>query len=133
MGGILDLDLDGYYDYNEYTNKELVYGEYEGEYGYQSNPTSNGSDGVPTESITSFHSNHKNGVYAVDENTLVPKTVSYYGLSRLTSREFPVALTNQDYDGFSYGEFLIYLEGWDKHVIDQEQESCFNLNLSFTL
>ena len=132
VGGILDLDLDGYYDYNPNTNKELVYGEYNGEYNYQSSPTATNGD-IAIENVTSFKSNHKQGVYAVDENSLVPKIVSYYGLSRLTSREIPAATTNSDYDGFSYGEFTIYLEGWDKHVIDQEQESCFNLNLSFTL
>ena len=133
VGGILDLDLNGYYDYDEITNKEIVYGECEEEsVGYFDEPTAqNGT--VSRQDITSFYSNHKQGVYAVNESTLRPKTVSYYSLSHLTSREYPVAVSDQYYEGFSYGEFLIYLEGWDKHVIDQEQNSAFNLSLSFSL
>ena len=130
VGGILDLDLNGFYDYGE-DKKEIVYGEHEGDFSYLSDPTP--TDGTLTnQEITSFYSNHKQDVYAVDETTLVPKTVSYYGLSRLTSREFPIAVSDAYYEGYSYGELMVYLEGWDKHVIDQEQESAFNLDLSFT-
>ena len=132
VGGILDLDLNGYYDFYNATNKEIVYGEYEGEVDYLSNPTAEDGN-LSYNEITSFKSNHKSGVYALDETTFVPKKVSYNGLTRLTSRQYPIAVSDQNYEGLSYCEFMIYVEGWDKHVIDREQESSFNLNLAFTL
>lgn len=130
VGGILDLDLNGFYDYKE-DKKEIVYGEHEGTYTYEEEPRTN-STTVPKDEITSFFSNHKEGVYALDENSFVPKTVSYEGISKFFSRQYPIAVPDYRYNGLSYGEITIYLEGWDKHVVDQEQESRFNLNLSFS-
>ena len=131
VGGILDLDLNGFYDYDEESFKETVYGEYEGTYEYESSPReSNGT--LPESERTSFLANHQKGVYALDESTLIPKTVSYTGISKFTSRQYAVAVPDYRYNGLSYGEITIYLEGWDKHVIDQEQESKFNLDLSFS-
>lgn len=129
VGGILDLDLNGYYDRDD-TNHEIVYGEYSGEYQYENSPRAS-NDNIPKEEQTSFNSNHQKGVYAVDESTLHPKTVSYYGISRFTSRELAFATPDSMYGGIAIGTMTIYLEGWDQHVIDKEQESYFNLNLSF--
>ena len=130
VGGILDLDLNGYYDYND-ENRETVYGEYEGTYSYESSPRSEDTN-VPKQDRTSFVANHKKGIYALDQSSFTPKTVSYDGLSKLTSREYPIAVSDSNFNGLSYGEIDVYLEGWDPHVVDQEQESAFNLDLSFS-
>lgn len=130
VGGILDLDGDGFYDYAA-NQREVVYGEYEGTYSYKSTPTQqNGS--IPKEEVTSFYSNHKKDVYAVDEDTFDAKKVSYYGITSLISRQFAIAVPDSRFRGLSYGEINVYIEGWDRHLTNEEEESAFNLDLSFT-
>lgn len=131
VGGILDLDLNGFYDYDYNTNKEIVYGEFSGSYEYEENPTA--VDGtLSEEERTSFISNHQHGIYAVKEETLTPRIVSFLGTSHFYGGQIPVAVIDSHYGELSVCEITVFMEGWDRHVIDQEQESAFNLELTFS-
>ena len=131
VGGILDLDGDGFYDFNPNNLREVVYGESANESTYFDNPTLEDGN-IPKGETTSFLANHKKGVYALNEDSFEPKTVSYFGISRLLSREYPMATPDSRFGGLSYGELDIYLEGWDTHLTNEEEESAFNLDLSFS-
>ena len=131
VGGILDLDGDGFYDYNASNLHEVVYGESSSSNHYYDEATP--EDGtIPLDEITSFNSNHKKGIYALNEELFKAKKVSYFGITRLLSREYAVAVPDNRFGGLSYGELDIYLEGWDTHLTNEEEESAFNLDLSFT-
>ena len=131
VGGILDLDEDGYYDYLNYLSEEIVYGEYEH---FELNSTKTLEDGhLSPEELDSFNANHKQGIYALNESTFVPKTVNYMGIDKLTSRARPITFTDPDYHNMGRFKMYLYFEGWDRHVINSEIGFGYNLDLSFSM
>ena len=131
VGGVLDLNADGYYDYYESSSRELVYGEYNH---YEFNSTKTAEDAVvDLEELDSFNAKHKKGVYAINESTFIPKTVDYLGIDRFTSRAEPVTFTNPDYHNMGHFKMYLYFEGWDRHVINKEIGFGYNLDLSFSV
>ena len=128
VGGILDLDEDGFYDYSR-SGYEVIYGESVVS-DYLSDVTEEDGD-LPEEERTTFVANHKKGVHALNEATYQPKTVSYYSMSHFTSREFSVTKTDEVNNNLAYLDIFIYFEGWDVHAIDKEQGSGFIMNLEF--
>ena len=128
VGGILDLDKDGFYDYTA-DKRELIYGEtISSEY----NDEATAEDGdLPTDERTTFIANHKQGVFAVNESTYQPKTVNYCGMRQFRSRSTPITSTNSEYHNLACLDMYIYFEGWDTHAVDKEQGSGFNMDLEF--
>ena len=130
VGGILDLDHSGFYDYDG-NLKEVVYGESVST-SYLDEPTE--ADGtLPQEDITSFVSNHKHGVFALDEDTFEPKKVSYHRLSKFTDNEIAITTTDANFYNMARLDLTIYIEGWDLHVVDNEKDSGFNIDFSFEI
>lgn len=128
VGGILDLNKDGFYDFDDFMY-EKVYGEYE-YYEYLSTPTEE-SGTLSEEETNSFVSNHRQGIYAVNEENFVPKTVSYKCMKQFADKEQSVSITDGSYHNLACLNIYVYSEGWDLHVIDQEEGAGFNLDLSF--
>ena len=130
VGGILDLNRDGFYDYDN-DDYEFIYGESVST-SYLDTPTEN--DGtIPEEDRTTFVSNHKKGVYALDEENYQAKTVNYHKLSKFTSKEVAVSRTDENYYNMAKCFLSIYFEGWDTHVVNSELGSGFNIDFEFEI
>lgn len=128
VGGILDLDNDGFYDYDK-NGYEIVYGE-AGSYEYNSEVTS--VDGnLPESERNTFIANHKQGVYAVNPDSFNAKYVNYINIDRFTSKAKPITTTDPEHHNMGKFDLFIYYEGWDTHLVDSEREYGFNLNLVF--
>ena len=130
VGGLLDLNKDGLYDYNTFTNKEIVYGETE-TIKYKNSVTTDGID-VGEYDGNSFASSHKNGVYGLDENETKFKTSSYLGFDSVVSNKKVVSSIDNSTSIASLS-LDIYLEGWDLSFIDKEMNHLFSLNLEFEI
>ena len=129
VGGVLDLNGDGFFDFNEETNREIIYGQ--SVYSeYLDTPTENDGD-IPFAEITAFHSNHKKDVYALNEETYVPETVSYMTLEKFVTNALAATVTDADYHNLGCLDFYIYLEGWDLNVINQNAGAGFNMDIAF--
>ena len=130
VGGILDLDKDGFYDYDN-ENREIIYGESISS-SYFDDPTA--SDGtIPQEEVTTFVANHKKGIYAVDEDNYQAKTVNYHGLTKFTSKQVAITTTDANYHDIAKCYLTIYFEGWDQHVVNSELGSGFNIDFEFEI
>ena len=130
VGGLLDLNKDGLYDYNTFTNKEIVYGETE-TIKYKNSVTTDGID-VGEYDGNSFTSSHKNGVYGIDKNETKFKTSSYLGFDSVVSNKKVVSSIDNSTSIASLS-LDIYLEGWDLSFIDKEMNHLFSLNLEFEI
>ena len=130
VGGILDLNGDGYYDVDE-NGYEIIYGEYDTSiYPYKTEvETVDGT--LDKDECNSFIANHKKGVYAVDETKFVPKTIAYDCLDKYISKVKPISRTNPSYHNLATIDFYTYFEGWDLTVINSEQGHGFNMDIKF--
>ena len=132
-GGPLDLNLDGYYDYDPVEKKEYAYGEVEGDI-YYKDPTQ--EDTEPAESDSTFIANHMHGVKQIDlertsfkqENSRKLSEVSINIDEGQTSNK-PLCILRKD--EIQRVVVSIYIEGWDKHTIDSIQRASMDLNLLF--
>ena len=130
-GGVLDLNADGFYDYYLYNDEEVIYGEFEHSELYSTKTAEDGN--LEAEALDSFNANHKAGVYALKEETFVPKTISYVGIDGLTSRSQPITFTNPNYHNIGRFKMTLFFEGWDRHVVNKEIGFGYNLDLSFAV
>lgn len=133
VGGVLDLNKDGIYDYKDSyiasNRKEYVYGEtVDGTITYKDEVT---TDGVDTASAneSSFVAEHKNGIYAVDETKTTYAKAEYLGYDSVITDK--MAITSIGSDTYGYLSLDLYLEGWDLALIDKEMEHFFALSLEF--
>ena len=127
VGGILDLNKDGFYDY--FSDEEFIYGETE-HYDINSDYTEN--DGtLSEENRTTFLSNHKAGVRALNESTFAPSTIGFNSMRTFVNGNTPVTITDANYHNLARLDFYVFVEGWDLHVIDQEIGLGFNVNINF--
>ena len=127
VGGILDLNKDGFYDH--FNGQEFIYGEVKS-YSYNSNVTEN--DGTLTEEErNTFVSNHKAGIYALDQSAFEPKTVDYSSMRRFENKNISVTTTDANYHSLARLDFYTFIEGWDLHVVDREIGCAFNMNILF--
>lgn len=128
VGGILDLNGDGFYDYDD-NMKEHIYGQSISSR-YLDDPTP--MDGtIPEEERTSFVANHKQGVYALDEETYESEIVSYENMDSFMNKSKSVTVTDENYHNLAILDFYIYIEGWDLHVINQNAGAGFNMDIKF--
>ena len=128
VGGVLDLDADGFYDFDE-SGYEVIYGE-SADYSYNEEKTSeNGS--LTFNERTTFIANHKKDVYAINPLSFEPKVVNYTSIDRFTSKAKAITTMDENYHNLGRFDFFIYYEGWDTHLVDSEQGYGFNLDLTF--
>lgn len=125
MGGILDLNLDGYYDYSN--DREFIYGEVDGNAYYSSNSYSE----ERKENPTTFLSSHNPDSLILDTNRTIFKKSEFVSLNKIIDKK--IALTTTDGEGIARLKIIIYLEGWSKDIIDSLINEYFSLLLSFSL
>ncbi len=133
VGGLLDLNKDGVYDYRDSyvasNRKEIVYGETEdGTVTYKDSVTTDGVD-VADANESSFVAEHKNGIYAVDETKTTYAKSYYLGYDSVIKDK--MVITSISADTYAYLSVDVYLEGWDLELIDKEMEHFFALSLEF--
>lgn len=132
-GGLLDLNLDGYYDYDSLAGEEICYGEVLGDVVYkdqidESSPLS--------PNYSTFNGNHKDNVSLVDlEKTQIQKENSVkldeicLNLEDGDSPYSPICVLEKD--EVKRVVVSIYLEGWDRHTVDSIQRASFDACIDF--
>lgn len=151
VGGMLDIDDDGTYDYSAQSGKEFVYGQYSGtlshsstRYGvpYETAEFDNVNNTPYTDRASSFYAKHNKDAYTANINDLTPLKAEYYQIKKI----YPQVKANGDYyegttgkpiantnssDFVGYANFTVFIEGWDYSVINQAVGYYFNLGLTF--
>lgn len=140
-GGILDLDNNGYYDYIEekddeenVTKKEILYGQYEGTPTYKDIVT---EDNPPLlDKNNTFLGNHSKDVYPVDVDSVEIAKENAIKMDEFVYNKdnhrlrHPICHVEQ---GVPKRIIVsIYVEGWDRHMIDGIAEASFDVNIAFT-
>ena len=153
VGGLLDLDGDGYYDYNKATHQEYLYGLFNGtpslapsaypddeEHDVLADINGTGGD----ESSTFLAKHYPGASYYADFGTKTPQTAEYYNFGQVMpsikengeyyagTTGIPICSTNSG-SKIGYSTFTIYVEGWDHSVIDKAAGYSFNLGLRFEI
>lgn len=129
VGGILDLDGDGFYDCTENNGLlfEKVYGQ-TNDFSYKDAPESEDTL-VPESDKTTFYSSHRSGTYALDE--IIPEVAEYEGFYEFRNRRKCVTTTNPNTNNLAYLDLSIFVEGWDLNVIDSQIGMQFSIELTF--
>lgn len=151
VGGVLDLDEDGYYDYDSSTNKEYCYGKFNGSTSYVAplQPGDSGYDeladvnGTNQSEASTFYAKHKPGIQTA---SFTPEVAEYYSSGKVkpsvntSTGDYyedtehdngkAIAITSAA-TGIGYADFTIFIEGWDHSVIDRASGYSFNLDLKF--
>lgn len=148
IGGILDLNGDGYYDYDPFTQEEILYGSYSGT---GTNITSfDGTDSLLSDinhtgenEPSTFLAKHRGSVTKgyVDYSGITFDTASYLapssifpaddGMGHYTGGK-PVCVTSEE-NGLGRVDFTLYLEGWDLSLIDRNLSYTFQLGFEFSI
>ncbi|MCR4911898.1 MAG: hypothetical protein K5925_05175 [Bacilli bacterium] len=149
--GPLDLNGDGFYDYNPSTRKEYVYGEIasgtltHSDTGYAVDPASAPNDGTVNGTgdtgRTTFCSRHLKDIFTANMNSVI-RGVAEYETKRTVFPDYdgnsysggmPVTITANSEIAIGYSTLTIFLEGWDHVVIDEAAGYSFNLGLQFEI
>lgn len=153
IGGQLDLDGDGTYDFNKQSGNEYIYGAYSDR---SSITWSNTPYGIPYEDAEPINVNGT--PYTTEQSTFYAKHNEYACLPNYSRSNFGVAdyytfhkikpskngsgdyyagetgiamTTTRAESKIGYATFTIFLEGWDYSVVDKEDGHAFNLGLQF--
>lgn len=133
-GGLLDLNLDGYYDIDHTNNAEFAYGEVNGGVSYLDYTY---SDSTPYPNSTStFIANHPNNVKLVDLSKTSFKKENSRKLSEVCINEevgqtsnAPLCILHKDV--VQRIVVSLYLEGWDEHTVDHIQRAAMDVSILF--
>ena len=152
VGGLLDLDGDGTYDYNKSDFKEYCYGEFNNAPTFASTQYGIPKEDAPYVNVngvtdlheSTFYSKHNEQCYVADIATAQPKVAEYetFGTvkpSMTPTGEYyvgdtgiPIASTSSG-SKIGYTTMSIFIEGWDHSVVDKAAGYSFNLNLRFEI
>lgn len=157
VGGLLDLDGDGTYDYNA-TNAyhhEYYYGEYTGTPAYASSEYGGSQSAAPmvnvngvtdTSEPSTFYAKHNVSSRIIENlDAITPKVAEYETFGTVNpsidsaTGDFIVGETGipitqtSGATGVGYATFTIYIEGWDHSVVDKAAGYDFNLDLKFEI
>jgi len=131
VGGILDLNSDGYFDYNTSTDnfgnviqEEFVYGNY-GSVNYAANETT--GTGQKTFTGSCFNAFHKDGVHAA---TFTASSASYLGTSSMVDNQTVLTSINAN-TSVADLTMTLYVEGWDSSSSDTTNGQRFSLVMNF--
>ncbi len=132
LGGLLDNDLDGYYD--SYDGKEVIYGEVNNASDttlvYQSATI---DDVGPSNTNSCFEANHKQGVQSLDLEVSKLNGVEIaeeHSLSLDQLEDFTFTLQA---DVSKKIVLSLYIEGWDRDSVNYTMFSRFLTGVSFKL
>lgn len=131
VGGVLDLNKDGYYDFydDEGDKKELLYGEFDASYAHKSSPRLGDSELFGE--WTTFNAKHKAGVYEADLLASSPAKAEFECMEKFAKKYVPVTKTNEETNNYAFVDLTVFVEGWDTTVIDFDQVREFDLGLNF--
>ena len=157
VGGLLDLDGDGTYDYNKGSGQEYCYGKFDtpkSDIPYSSTrygiPKSEAPivdvNGVndPTNTPSTFLAKHNQDAYVADFTNVNPLLAHYetFGTTKPlvnANNEYyagdtgiPLATTTAT-SKIGYVTLTIFIEGWDHAVVDKAAGYSFNLGLRFEI
>ena len=133
LGGVLDTDLDGYYDF--YNKKEVIYGEVDFKHGLDdlSYLDANTHDVEPSSSNSCFEANHQTNVQPLDIASSVSNGMSIKEEQSLSFDQF-------DQFSFTLQEnvskkiiLCLYIEGWDTDSVNYTMYSSFLTSICFKL
>ena len=137
-GGLLDLNKDGYYDYDAENNKEYCYGEYDGELVFD--PAEDNEDIEAVEEAkrkNTFFGVHKQGVEKAKLDSIQIKKERAVKIDSLVLDDNQPFKEPSQICHVKPGEekrivISIYVEGWDIHMTDDIASATFDVNISFT-
>lgn len=161
VAGLLDLNGDGWYDYNANNRKEFLYGDIDviGDLDYdvaRVDPTGfideNDTDDTSQleEDKTTFYSRHYSNTRSPILTNVTYKTAAYEtkktvypsinGVGDYTGGK-PVTMTSgnldspigESYTYIGYSTLTIFIEGWDHSIIDSVVGAHFYLGLQFEI
>ena len=136
--GPLDINGDGYYDYNPDTEEEVLYGEYNQNSSIEYLPALPEDSG---EAKDTFTAKHKAGIKRLDENQkfgVKEKSYCYKDYTIDTTSDNPKDYLNKKplctvKKGIDKRIVVsCYIEGWDKDMTDQIANATFEINIAFT-
>lgn len=151
VGGLLDLDGDGYYDYNN-AGEETLYGQYTSSAGLSGEGYDlsegivdiNGSGASTADTFTAAHA--PSIKYYSSLSGCGIKTASYESISSIAPKTSNGKLENYDEDHptsicktdandnhLARVNMTVYLEGWDFSVVDEELHHIFDVGLTFEI
>lgn len=156
VGGLLDLDGDGTYDYDSTSvnHYEYYYGQYTGEISHDSEeyggsqseaPMVNVNGVTDTSAPSTFYAKHNISSKIINNlDSITPKVAQYETFGTVNpsideNGNFVVGITGipitqtDSADGIGYATFSIFIEGWDHSVIDKASGYDFNLDLKFEI
>ena len=120
VGGLLNLNFDPFYDYDDYSKKEVAYGEWDGPVVYETDPVA--TDGtLQIEECTTFLANHKKGVYRLDQDNSHAcecETLARSAAVNTSLQEGNGLTRTNTYNHYGYVDLSIYLEGWDQNIVN---------------
>ena len=156
VGGLLDLEGDGTYDYDKLDQKEYYYGESNidpqdytwsvDEYGipYDEADFDNVNHVTNTSDKSTFYAKHNFEAKTIDLTGVTPLTAGYHSFGTIKpmtdingnhyegATGYKIATTSP-VSGVGYATFTIYIEGWDNVVIDKAVGYKFSLGLRFEM
>ena len=156
VGGLLDLDGDGTYDFNRgygQLNKEFVYGQFDGTIAHSTDPYGIPFDDAPLVNVngvedvseaSTFLAKHNEIARTADLTNATARVAEYetFGTVNPSMDErgdyyagetgIPLASTNSG-SKIGYTTMTIFIEGWDHSVIDKAAGYSFNLGLRFEI
>ena len=155
VGGLLDLDGDGTYDFNRMNDEEYYYGKYTGTLSHESEKYNKEGDEAPYDNVngvadeekvaSTFYAKHNKDAKLVKLNLLEPKVAEFetFGtvkpgvdasgnfIENTTTGIGKKITSTASPDGVGYATFTIFIEGWDHAVVDKAAGYSFNLGLKF--
>ena len=154
VAGALDLNKDGYYDYDN-SGEEIVYGYYSGTPTHLvadapaptvlsdiNNVGASSEELADLSNFTTFLAAHGTGkTYYEDYDGLTLGTAQYKTMSQIKPDDTQPTLvgglalcqTASSGNYLAELETTIWLEGWDHNVVDSEKSHQFNLGLQFII
>lgn len=159
VGGALDLDGDGTYDFDKSNNEEYAYGDFDGTVAHSSSPYGIPKADAPLVNVngvsdyvhaSTFLAKHNEiaytANYTVDHTEsgvhplkaefetfgTVKPSVKPNGEYYVGETGIPLASTSSG-SKIGYTTFTIFIEGWDHSVVDDAAGFQFNLGLRFEI
>lgn len=157
VGGLLDLDGDGTYDYNANSaeHREYYYGQYNGTLAYAESEYGGSQADAPmvnvngvedTSEPSTFYAMHNISSRIINNlDAITPKVAEYETFGTVNpsldpdTGDFIVGATGipitrtSGATGVGYATFTIFIEGWDHSVVDKAAGYDFNLDLKFEI
>ena len=151
VGGLLDLDGDGTYDYDKNTMNEYVYGDFAStpthsseEYPHYDNPPFDNVNGVTDLNASTFYAKHEEGTHVADIVNHQPLVQQYETFGTVKPNQatdghyyvgtsgIPICATANN-SKIGYATLTIFVEGWDHSIVDKAAGYSFNLGLKFEI